>query len=66
MGRPGIHWAYTAMMIHGPHNERDYGPRHELHHGLRYMLSYAIDARRTNDCYCATLLLDRWTDNADI
>ncbi len=28
------------MMIHGLHQEPNYGPRYELHYGIDYRLSY--------------------------
>ncbi len=50
-------------MIHGLHHELDYGPLYELHYGPRLQIEPRSDARRTNDCYCATAPLDRQTYN---
>ncbi len=58
MGPPGMHRAYTATMMLGPHYEADYGPRYELHYDLTLYAELRSNARRTNDCYCTTVPLD--------
>ena len=61
-GRLGYILAYTATRIRGPHYEPDYGPSYALWTTLQIELR--SDARRTNNCYCATAPLDRQTYNA--
>jgi hypothetical protein len=36
-----MHWAYTAIMIHGQHYKLYYGQRYELHYDPRYVPIYA-------------------------